>query len=139
MLFPVRCGGLWPGLCRGSTRSFGNCEPRPRITPSQRNTSSSITSELMRMLTRRTSRFRRGSAGCESTSQSLRVRPSDLKVSLGGVALEWWRIKYAGLTPGSAGLYQINLLLPDNPGTDPELLVTVGDPTTAAGLKLAVR
>ena len=67
------------------------------------------------------------------------VRPGDLKVSLGGVALDWWRIKYAGLTPGSAGLYQINLLLPDNPGTDPEIRVTVGDQTAAAGLKLAVR
>ena len=42
------------------------------------------------------------------------VRPGDLKISLGGTALEPWRIKYAGLTPGSAGLYQINLLLPDH-------------------------
>ena len=67
------------------------------------------------------------------------VRPGDLKVSLGGVALDWWRIKYAGLTPGSAGLYQINLLLPDHPGTDPEIRVTAGDQTAAAGLKLPVR
>jgi uncharacterized protein (TIGR03437 family) len=66
------------------------------------------------------------------------VRVSDLKVSLGGVVMDWWRIKYAGLTPGSAGLYQINLLLPDNPGTDPEIRVTAGDQTVPAGLKLAV-
>ena len=61
------------------------------------------------------------------------VHTSDLKVSLGGAAMEPWRIKYAGLTPGSAGLYQINLLLPDNPGTDPEIRVTAGDQTAAAG------
>jgi uncharacterized protein (TIGR03437 family) len=66
------------------------------------------------------------------------VRTGDLKVVLGGAVLDWWRIKYAGLTPGSAGLYQINLLLPDNPGTDPEIRVTVGDQTAPAGLKLAV-
>ena len=35
-------------------------------------------------------------------------------------------IKYAGLTPGSAGLYQINLYLPEGTGNDPEIGVTAG-------------
>jgi uncharacterized protein (TIGR03437 family) len=56
-----------------------------------------------------------------------------LKVSTGGTVV------YAGLTPGSVGLYQINITLPANPGIDPELRVTVGSATSPAGLKLAVR
>ncbi len=46
-------------------------------------------------------------------------------------------VKYAGLTPGWAGLYQINLYIPEGVGTDPELRVA-GD-VTASGLKLAIR
>jgi uncharacterized protein (TIGR03437 family) len=61
------------------------------------------------------------------------VNLDGLKISVGGTVL------YAGLTPGSAGLYQINLILPSNPGVDPELRITVGAVSSAAGLKLAVR
>jgi uncharacterized protein (TIGR03437 family) len=67
------------------------------------------------------------------------VRLSDLKVWLGASALDPIWIKYAGLTPGSAGLYQINLVLPDNLGTDPEIRVAVAGQSSPAGLKLAVR
>jgi uncharacterized protein (TIGR03437 family) len=63
----------------------------------------------------------------------------DLKVSLGGVTLDPLYIKYAGLTPGSAGLYQLNLYLPDYVGTDPEIQVSVAGQSSPAGLKLAVR
>jgi hypothetical protein len=38
---------------------------------------------------------------------------ASLKVTLNGVAVDPSLIKYAGLTPGSAGLYQINIYLPD--------------------------
>jgi uncharacterized protein (TIGR03437 family) len=62
-----------------------------------------------------------------------------LKVSLGGITLDPVLIKYAGLTPGSAGLYQINLYLPDYLGTDPEIQVSVAGQSSPAGLKLAVR
>jgi uncharacterized protein (TIGR03437 family) len=48
-------------------------------------------------------------------------------------------IQYAGLTPGWAGLYQINLIVPGNVGTDPEISVAIGDQASPAGLKLAVR
>jgi len=65
-------------------------------------------------------------------------RLSDLKVYLGGAAIEPASILYAGLTPGSAGLYQINLVLPDNPGTDPEIRVAIADQSSPAGLKLAM-
>jgi uncharacterized protein (TIGR03437 family) len=62
-----------------------------------------------------------------------------LKVTVNGVALAPSAILYAGLTPSSAGLYQINLLLPANSAPDPEIRVTIGDQTSVAGTKLAVR
>ncbi|MCU1232968.1 MAG: hypothetical protein JWP63_935, partial [Candidatus Solibacter sp.] len=57
-----------------------------------------------------------------------------LKVSLNGVTLDAVRIKYAGITPGSAGLYQINLVLPDGTGPDPEIRVWSGSQTPQTGL-----
>jgi uncharacterized protein (TIGR03437 family) len=65
-------------------------------------------------------------------------RLSDLKVYLGGTAIDPASILYAGLTPGSAGLYQINLVLPGNLGTDPEIRVAIADQSSPAGLKLAM-
>jgi|SRR5450432_2232332 len=67
------------------------------------------------------------------------VQLSDLKVSLGGTVMHPGWIKYAGVTAGSAGLYQINLALPDNLGTDPEIQVAVAGQSSPAGLKLPVR
>lgn len=66
-------------------------------------------------------------------------RLSDLKVSLDGVVMDPIQVKYAGQTPGYAGLYQINLALPDNVGTDPEIRVAVDGQSSPAGLKLPVR
>ena len=63
---------------------------------------------------------------------------SSLTVFLDNVAVSAAQILYAGLTPGFAGLYQINLLLPANLGTDPEIRVAIGDQSSPAGLKLAV-
>lgn len=65
------------------------------------------------------------------------VSLASLKVTLGGMAMDPTLIKYAGLTPGWPGLYQINLYIPEGVGTDPELKVT-GD-VTSSGLKLAIR
>ena len=62
-----------------------------------------------------------------------------LQLSLGGVAVDPGLIKYAGLTPMSAGLYQINVEVPGNPGTDPEVRVTIAGQSSPAGLKLAIR
>ncbi len=62
-----------------------------------------------------------------------------LKVTLNGRAVDPILIKYVGLTPGSAGLYQINLHLPEGTGSDPEIQVTAGNLTAQAGLKLPLR
>jgi uncharacterized protein (TIGR03437 family) len=69
----------------------------------------------------------------------LMVGLGNLQVSLGGNAVDPILIKYAGLTPGSAGLYQINLFLPGGLGTDPEIRVAVAGQSSPAGLKLAVQ
>jgi uncharacterized protein (TIGR03437 family) len=64
---------------------------------------------------------------------------SALQVSLAGVVVDVGLIKYAGVSPASAGLYQINLEVPGNPGTDPEVRVTIAGQSSPAGLKLAIR
>jgi len=72
-------------------------------------------------------------------SAALIQRLSDLKVYLGGTAVDPASILYAGLTPGSAGLYQIDLILPASLGTDPEIRVAIADQSSPAGLKLAAQ
>ena len=64
---------------------------------------------------------------------------ASLKVTLNGTAVDPGLIKYAGLTPRSAGLYQINLELPKEIGNDPEIRVTAGNLTPQTGLKLPLR
>jgi uncharacterized protein (TIGR03437 family) len=64
---------------------------------------------------------------------------ANLIVSLDGTALPSFRIKYAGATPDSVGLYQINIELPPDVGSNPAIQVAVGAQCSAAGLKLAVQ
>jgi len=48
-------------------------------------------------------------------------------------------IQYAGQAPGLAGLYQINVLLPDDvPFGDPEIFIEMGQASTQPGLLLAI-
>jgi uncharacterized protein (TIGR03437 family) len=63
----------------------------------------------------------------------------NLRVLVNGVAVDPAAIVYAGLSPGWAGLYQINFTLPEKVAEDPELRVSIGDQSTPAGLKIAVR
>ena len=70
---------------------------------------------------------------------ALMLSPASLKISLNGAPVDPVLIKYAGLTPGCAGLYQINLLLPQGTGEDPEIRVTTGNLTAGTGPKLPVR
>jgi uncharacterized protein (TIGR03437 family) len=64
---------------------------------------------------------------------------SALQVSLAGSPIAASLIQYAGLTPLSAALYQINLVLPAALPADPEIRVSVSGQTSPAGTKLAVR
>lgn len=67
------------------------------------------------------------------------INAGSLKVTINGTALDPSAILYAGLTPGSAGLYQINLVLPANAGSNPLVQVSIGDQASAAGRQLAVQ
>lgn len=62
-----------------------------------------------------------------------------LTVTVNGTPLDPSAILYAGLTPGMAGLYQINVILPPNPGIDPVVQVSIGGQLSSAACLLAVR
>jgi uncharacterized protein (TIGR03437 family) len=62
-----------------------------------------------------------------------------LVVALAGTPVDPTLIKYAGVSPGSAGLYQINLEIPSNAPSNPIILVTLAGQTSAAGLILPVQ
>jgi uncharacterized protein (TIGR03437 family) len=66
-------------------------------------------------------------------------RSTAFRISVNGTTVDARQIFYAGLTPGSAGLYQTNFVLPDNAGADPEVRLFVGDAGSPVGVKLALR
>jgi uncharacterized protein (TIGR03437 family) len=63
---------------------------------------------------------------------------ADLKITLDGAAIDSTRILYAGVAPGFAGLYQINLQLPATVGANPAIRATVAGQSSPAGLTLPV-
>jgi uncharacterized protein (TIGR03437 family) len=67
------------------------------------------------------------------------VASASLKLTLNGTGVDPMLLKYAGLTPGSAGLYQINLEVPKETWNDPEIRVSAGSLAAQTGLKLPVR
>ena len=62
----------------------------------------------------------------------------NLTVFLDGYPLASYRVKYAGVTPYCAGLYQLNVELPAETGPDPELTVWIDGKSSLAGLRLPV-
>ncbi|PWU01276.1 MAG: hypothetical protein C5B51_23125 [Terriglobia bacterium] len=61
---------------------------------------------------------------------------SELKLTIAGLAVGPERIWYAGLSPGMAGVYQINVQVPDNLDANPEIRVSMAGQSSAAGIKL---
>lgn len=57
----------------------------------------------------------------------------DLRISIGGSPLDPASIAYAGVCPGFAGLYQINLRLPDSVQQNPEVRIALADQSSPAG------
>jgi uncharacterized protein (TIGR03437 family) len=64
------------------------------------------------------------------------LRAADFRCSLAGKLAD--PPLYVGLTGGFAGLYQVNLKIPEGTPADPEVRVGIGEPTSL-GLKLPVR
>jgi uncharacterized protein (TIGR03437 family) len=61
---------------------------------------------------------------------------SQLQVLLDGQALDRSSIQYAGITPGSAGVYQINFTLPADLVDSPTLQVAIGTQMSQTGLQI---
>jgi len=63
---------------------------------------------------------------------------SQFKVFLNGVTIPTGDILYAGLAPGFAGLYQINLRLPQWTPTNPEIRLDTGSDSSPIGVTIPV-
>jgi uncharacterized protein (TIGR03437 family) len=59
-------------------------------------------------------------------------------VLLDGNVVDPSAIAYAGIAPGFAGLYQINLILPASTGSNPEIRIGIGDAIAKSGLHIPV-
>jgi uncharacterized protein (TIGR03437 family) len=63
---------------------------------------------------------------------------SDFKLVLDGVTAPASAVAYAGIAPGFAGLYQINIVLPTSTKPNPEIRIGFGKQLSKAGLHLPV-
>ena len=61
------------------------------------------------------------------------------RVWLDGVALPSQLVYYVGVTPGYAGLYQVNLHMPDSFNADPEIRLECSGRLSPAGVRLPAR
>lgn len=64
---------------------------------------------------------------------------AEFEVRLNGIAVPRGRILYAGVTPGFAGLFQINLQLPENTPANPEIRAGTPEKMSPPGRFLRVR
>jgi uncharacterized protein (TIGR03437 family) len=62
-----------------------------------------------------------------------------LHVLLNGVAIDPKTMPYAGMTPGYAGLYQVNFYLPNPCPPNPQIQLAIGPQVSAQGIMLAVQ
>ena len=67
-----------------------------------------------------------------------RVIQSAFTIELDGAAVDPDAILYAGIAPGFAGLYQINLVLPAHVGASPQISIGFADSMSPAGVTLPV-
>ncbi len=63
---------------------------------------------------------------------------ANLQILLDGAAVPSNAILYAGIAPGNAGLYQINLTLPMSTGANPEIQLVMGQASSISGVHLPV-
>jgi uncharacterized protein (TIGR03437 family) len=66
------------------------------------------------------------------------IAGANLSILLDGVAVPSGAIGYAGVAPGFAGLYQINMTLPASTASNPEIRLQLDGATSIAGVHLPV-
>jgi uncharacterized protein (TIGR03437 family) len=66
------------------------------------------------------------------------IAGANLSILLDGVALPASAIDYAGVAPGFAGLYQINMTLPTSTASNPEIRLQLGAAISIPGVHLPV-
>jgi len=77
---------------------------------------------------------------CElPTSATWLKELGDFRVVLDGVTLDPRAILYAGVAPGFAGLYQVNVVLPVSTRANPEIRIGLGDALSPKGIRLPVQ
>ncbi|HUJ23528.1 MAG TPA: hypothetical protein VLX58_18470 [Bryobacteraceae bacterium] len=64
---------------------------------------------------------------------------ADLQVLVAGAVLDRGSVYYTGVTPGTPGLYQVNLKLPAHLTSDPEIQVVIGGAASPHNLRIPVR
>ncbi len=63
-------------------------------------------------------------------------RAAEARLLIGGKALERPAVFYIGVTPGFAGLYQINLKIPADVGENPEIIIEIAGQASPPGVRL---
>ena len=71
-----------------------------------------------------------------ATKAAALKRLAEFRLLLDGSALDASLILYAGVAPGFAGLYQINVQIPNTVNPNPDLQIGFGDALSPTGLKL---
>ena len=74
-----------------------------------------------------------------ATTAAQIVERSRFRLFIDGQPVDDHLIFYVGVTPTYAGLYQINLILPNDIGDDPEIRIAIGDVMSPPGTPLPVR
>jgi uncharacterized protein (TIGR03437 family) len=76
------------------------------------------------------------SAGALASSAAQVARKSELRLLFGGEPVP--EVFYAGVTPGFAGLYQVNFRVPANAASARELRIVLGGRSSQLDLELPV-
>jgi uncharacterized protein (TIGR03437 family) len=80
-----------------------------------------------------------GDDGTLPASAEWLCRMDQFSVWIGGAPIDSRLIWYAGVAPGFAGLYQVNVQMPAQLPADPELRMAVGGSLSATGLDLPAK
>jgi uncharacterized protein (TIGR03437 family) len=78
-------------------------------------------------------------AGRIATSAAVISEASQMQVLLAGKACPAGNVLYAGLAPGFAGLYQVNVVVPPLTPPNPEIRISIGSQISPPSVQLALQ